>query len=97
MSDNPYRYRQPAVFEVDADCTLHEAMQVARVIIEAQDITEEVVMEEYERGLRDGLTLTIGYIQGYAERRGLRGDAAMHFRALCDELRAGERKGDDHL
>jgi hypothetical protein len=41
VSDNPYRYHRPAEFEVDADCTLHEAMQVARVIIEAQDITEE--------------------------------------------------------
>ena len=41
MSENPYRYHQPAVFEVDPDTTMREAQEIARVLIEAQDICEE--------------------------------------------------------
>jgi hypothetical protein len=59
-------------------------------------------MDEYERGLRDGLALAMRHADGYTERWGLRGDARMHMTAFRDELEEGvtlcdiKEASDDH-
>lgn len=48
MTENPYTYHDPVEFVVDPDTTLREAQEIARVLIEAQELTIEAADEEGE-------------------------------------------------